>query len=94
MAIRPNAGFEPGSLSPWTLSGSRSPVVTSNARTGTHLFYNRTLTRSQIQTLAAGEPTTSQTVPGPVPGGSRIGHHPPFHRSTAERANDDNVAAK
>jgi len=54
VAIRPNAGFGPGSLSPWTLSGSRSPVVTSNARTGTHSFYNRTLTSSEIQTLAAG----------------------------------------
>ena len=54
MAIRPNAGFGSGSLSPWTLSGSGSSVVTSNARTGTHSFYNRTLTSSEIQTLAAG----------------------------------------
>ncbi|MFC5665220.1 carbohydrate binding domain-containing protein [Kitasatospora misakiensis] len=30
-----NAGFETGSLSPWTLSGGGSAVVNSNARTGT-----------------------------------------------------------
>ncbi|MGW0425138.1 carbohydrate binding domain-containing protein [Streptomyces sp. NPDC003015] len=31
-----NAGFESGSLSPWTLSGSGSSVVTSNPHTGTY----------------------------------------------------------
>ncbi|MBW8817387.1 MAG: carbohydrate binding domain-containing protein [Streptomyces sp.] len=59
-----NAGFETGSLSPWTLSGSGSAVVASNARTGTSSLQTGASASGVEQALTGLSPNTTYLLTG------------------------------
>ncbi|MCX5422618.1 carbohydrate binding domain-containing protein [Streptomyces sp. NBC_00078] len=59
-----NAGFETGSLSPWTLGGSGSSVVTSNAHTGTHSLQTGASGNGANQNLTGLTPNTTYLLTG------------------------------
>ncbi|WP_181804444.1 carbohydrate binding domain-containing protein [Streptomyces shenzhenensis] len=59
-----NAGFETGSLSPWTLSGSGSSVVSSGARTGTYSLQTGASGSGVEQALSGLSPNTTYLLTG------------------------------